>query len=216
VTPGENPRAYDYNNSDCRPVHYSDPVNVIFYGSGAGYIHTANEIRDQSSVAFPSYMFTDPGPPRSGSEYFSDGTTCSDFDTDLADHANSNPSGRYHIRLEAFPPTQSRNGHKTVGTAAHADWVWRSPGNPNCTGFLGNIFGFGNHAVDKGTANQPTPNGSGFDQGRRRIKQMFRDGNPHHDFTVSSYGNTVPKKQCDGDYAGSDGNVLHVRLGRTE
>jgi hypothetical protein len=63
------------------------------------------------------------------------------------------------------------------------------------------------HAVDSnGSA------GSGFDQGRDELERRFRDAG--HTTSRVWWGNTRSFKQCDGDYAASDGWTLFVRLHR--
>jgi hypothetical protein len=87
---------------------------------------------------------------------------------------------------------------ETVGTPHHEDFV------VPC-----------GHAVDKGAVdrkNYRTRQGSGFDQGRRKIRQKVNNRN--HDIKIRYLGNTTSFKQCDGDYAGSNGNVLWVSMGR--
>jgi hypothetical protein len=61
------------------------------------------------------------------------------------------------------------------------------------------------HAVD---ANGP--GGSGFDQGRDELDRRFRDAG--HSTVRAWWGNTQSFKQCDGDYASSDGWTLFIRL----
>jgi hypothetical protein len=61
------------------------------------------------------------------------------------------------------------------------------------------------HAVDaNGSA------GSGFDQGRRALESGFLAAG--HATQRSWWGNTQSFKQCDGDYAASDGWVVFVAL----
>lgn len=63
------------------------------------------------------------------------------------------------------------------------------------------------HAVD---ANGP--GGSGFDQGRDELERRFREAG--HATSRAWWGNTQSFRQCDGDYASSDGWTLFVRLHR--
>jgi hypothetical protein len=61
------------------------------------------------------------------------------------------------------------------------------------------------HAVDaNGTG------GSGFDQGRNELERRF--GEAGHATSRAWWGNTQSFKQCDGDYAASDGWTLFVEL----
>ena len=61
------------------------------------------------------------------------------------------------------------------------------------------------HAVDSNG-----PGGSGFDQGRNELEARFAAAG--HDTARAWWGNTQSFKQCDGDYAASDGWTLFVRL----
>ena len=61
------------------------------------------------------------------------------------------------------------------------------------------------HAVD---ANGP--GGSGFDQGRDALEEAFAAAG--HATSRAWWGNTQSLKQCDGDFAASDGWTLFVRL----
>jgi hypothetical protein len=77
------------------------------------------------------------------------------------------------------------------GDAHHEDFVW-----------------YCGHAVDKGGLSNGLS--SGFDQGRRAIYDAFHGV---HDCAGATYwGNTREFKQCDGDYAGSNGNVGWWRI----
>lgn len=62
------------------------------------------------------------------------------------------------------------------------------------------------HAVDSNGAS-----GSGFDQGRQRFDLIFR-GRAGHSLSYAYVGNTASFKQCDGDLASSNGNVLYITV----
>lgn len=97
---------------------------------------------------------------------------------------------RYHIRVKGIPDYDSYWGWTAVGDAHHEDAVYCG------------------HAVDKNGSN-----GSGFDQGRRQLRQRFTDySDPHLWWDVVDWVNTHDFKQCDGDYAGSDGRVVRMWL----
>jgi hypothetical protein len=85
-------------------------------------------------------------------------------------------SSRFHIRL-----FWAGSDPYTVGDAHHEDFIW-----------------YCGHAVD---SNGPT--GSGFDWGRRTLRSDFKAAG-HYTY-YSWWGNTQNFKQCDGDWAGSDG-----------
>jgi len=96
---------------------------------------------------------------------------------------------RYHIRVRKTHDGDAVYGTTSVGAPHHEDFVW------TCLP--------PSHAVDKGGAG--TGLASGFDQGRQAVYQAF--AGPHGGF-FQYWGNTAKKKQCDGDYAGSNGNVF--------
>jgi hypothetical protein len=93
---------------------------------------------------------------------------------------------RYHIRLHPIHEDADL-GWTTVGDAHHEDWI-----------------SYCGHAVD---ANGP--NGSGFDQGRRQLRILLENGG--HPWYSRWWGNTQNFRQCDGDYAGSDGYTVYSR-----
>jgi hypothetical protein len=95
-------------------------------------------------------------------------------------------SSRYHIRLHPIH-ADGGLGWTTVGAVHHEDFVW-----------------YCGHAVDNNG-----PNGSGFDQGRRQLRILLENGG--HSWYSRWWGNTQNFKQCDGDYAGSDGYTVFVR-----
>jgi hypothetical protein len=101
-------------------------------------------------------------------------------------------SSRYHIRVRGTYHWAEGIGFTSVGDAHHEDFTWCTP----------TILG---HAVDKNG-----DQGSGFDMGRRRLRAHFQ--NAGHKWGRVFWGNTRNFKQCDGDYAGSDGWVVSVRI----
>ena len=91
-----------------------------------------------------------------------------------------------------------------VGAIADADPVWGRTARGDAH-HEDTIVYPGCHAVD---ANGP--DGSGFDQGRRRLRELFAAGG--HGWRSQFWGNTRSFRQCDGDYAGSDGYVVFLRV----
>jgi hypothetical protein len=116
---------------------------------------------------------------------FVDHGNCYEMVTQRA--SGSIASTRYHIRLHGIHFDDSL-GWTTVGDAHHEDLVW-----------------YCGHAVDSNGSN-----GSGFDQGRRQLRILFE--NAGHGWSSRYWGNTQNFKQCDGDYAGSDGYTVFIRL----
>jgi hypothetical protein len=98
---------------------------------------------------------------------------------------------RFHVRVKQTFDGDATWGITARGDAHHEDLVW-----------------YCGHAVDKGGGSSGLS--SGFDQGRRAIASAFMGV---HDYGGTTYwGNTRQFKQCDGDYAGSDGNVDWWRI----
>jgi hypothetical protein len=97
---------------------------------------------------------------------------------------------RFHIRVRGqhFDATL---GWTATGDAHHEDFV---------------VFPIPcGHAVDS-----DGPSGSGFDRGRDELEQRFASaGHPTYRLW---WGNTQSFKQCDGDYAGSDGWTTFIQL----
>ncbi len=122
----------------------------------------------------------------SGSEqFFFDHGSCHAMSGQRASGGAS--STRFHIRVHPVH-WDSQLGWTAVGDAHHEDLVFPC-----------------GHAVD---ANGPA--GSGFDQGRRELRARMEQGG--HGWRSEWWGNTANFRQCDGDYAGSDGYTVFVRV----
>jgi hypothetical protein len=97
---------------------------------------------------------------------------------------------RFHIRIRGQHYDDTL-GWTATGDAHHEDFV---------------VFPLPcGHAVDANGAN-----GSGFDQGRDELASRFAAAG--HPTRLVWWGNTQSFKQCDGDYAGSDGWTVFVEL----
>ena len=97
---------------------------------------------------------------------------------------------RFHVRLRGQHP-DAVLGCTATGDAHHEDLVvFPAP----C-----------GHAVDSNG-----PDGSGFDQGRDELERRFVSAG--HPSGRAWWGNTQSFKQCDGDYAASDGWVVFIEL----
>jgi len=96
---------------------------------------------------------------------------------------------RFHVRLRGQHPDGAL-GWTTTAAAHHEDLVLFPP----C-----------GHAVD-----ESGPGGSGFDQARDELRARFAGAG--HATSAVWWGNTQSFKQCDGDYAGSDGWAVFIEL----
>lgn len=179
---------YQYSVTSC-PASYSkqvDPITIVFTRNAIG-TRTFNHIEAHTGWSSPA--------TGSSHQYFASHGYCGQNDEQKATACsgnNGNNCTRYHIRARKTEHADTTWGTTGVGTPHHEDWVW------SCN------YGSGGHAVDKGGVN--TGGASGFDQGRVAIYNAFRY--TYHTLEqVSVWGNTREFKQCDGDYAGSNGYV---------
>jgi hypothetical protein len=115
-----------------------------------------------------------------------------DHETCRPQHAQraSGLGSRFHVRVRGQHPDPVL-GWTAVGAVHHEDLV---------------LFPFPcGHAVDSNGSR-----GSGYDRGRDELRDRFADAG--HTWNRVWWGNTQSFKQCDGDYAGSDGWTLEVAL----
>jgi hypothetical protein len=120
------------------------------------------------------------------------GQTFVDHGACYAMHAQraSGTGTRFHIRIRG-QHSDAALGWTTTGDAHHEDFVTF----PYPCG----------HAVDA-----DGPEGSGFDQGRDELEERFASAG--HATYREWWGNTHSFKQCDGDYAASDGWTVFIEL----
>lgn len=174
----------------------TDPVSLVYYGSAATSVRTRKDIQRHLGWI----------PRGGGVQYIRDHSDCRGMYTDPGSAPNDKT--RFHVRLWGIQHRDTEGRWETVGTPHHEDWVKF----PQC----GSYPGDGGHAVDKGAVDRKpsdrTPEGSGFDQGRRKIRQKVNTR--RHDIKIRWFGNTRSFIQCDGDPAGSNGNLLWVSMGR--
>lgn len=175
---------YSHRADNC--ASRSDPITVVFSGYATGS-RSLNHLR----------FHTGWGGGSGGGQYFASHGICSPG----TQHTESGTFTRYHIRMrKTYDADTTWRGTTTVGTPHHEDWIG-----------YGGCF----HAVDKGGVSQPYPynqGNSGFDQGRKRIFNALY-GEPGHTFMLSeNWGNTQEFKQCDDDWAGSNGTVFWFRM----
>jgi hypothetical protein len=168
----------------------SDPLGVYFYGPRSGVSNTADQIElhvgwTDTDGWFQSFQRL--------TFYFQSRSNiiCKSNDTERANHFGYQNT-RFHIRLWDLPSYEKG----TLGTPHHEDWV-------------GSCGSHGNHAVDE----NGSPDGSGFDRGRRAVAGDFRDDG--HRVHQEYWGNTRNFRQCDGQNAGSNGVGVDIRIGHT-
>jgi hypothetical protein len=119
-------------------------------------------------------------------QFFVDHGTCRALHAQLASGSGS----RFHVRVRGQHPDDVL-GWTATAAVHHEDLV---------------LFPIPcGHAVDSNGSR-----GSGFDEGRDELRDRFAAGG--HAWYRMWWGNTQSFKQCDGDYAGSDGWTLFVEL----
>lgn len=177
----------------------TDPVSLVYYGDAARSVRTVMDIKKHLGWI----------PRNADSQYIRDHGDCRGMYTDPGSAPNDKT--RFHVRIWGMQSKDTHGRWETVGTPHHEDWIPFEK-DPSC----GKPFG-GKHAVDKGAVDTDKPSdrtreGSGFDQGRRKIRQKVNTR--QHDIKLVDARNTRSFVQCDGDPAGSNGNVLWVSMGR--
>lgn len=174
--------------------HPVDPINVVFYGRDATagrtdayvrkYLHWG-DATDSSTQGFITPRC------RLAAHQRADGPT---------------DETRFHVRLRQRDRKKGERRRFTVGDAHHEDFTGVGPFN-GC-----DIDG--GHAVDKGAVDRRPEDrgatGSGFDRGRRKMAARWRARGRRP--TYKNKKNTRSFKQCDGDYAGSDGSVAYMSI----
>jgi len=119
-------------------------------------------------------------------QYFVDHGTCASMHAQRA----SGTLTRFHVRVRG-QHYDDELGWTATGDAHHEDFV---------------LFPLPcGHAVDSDGSG-----GSGFDQGRDELEDRFATAG-HPTYRVW-WGNTQSVKQCDGDYAASDGWTTFIQL----
>lgn len=191
-----------------------DPIGSVFYGTGAQTYWLVGEWWRNSPRKGHLYFHTRWGlnltTKYEDNQYHGAGPRgCVESNQNQPASSVGPGHDRFHMRL--FYDYRTPWGQDAVlGTPHHEDWIkW-----PRCgwAGFPGN------HAVDRGAVDREakwrTRTGSGFDWGRRKLQMRMAKGNHYHSTDYVYWGNTSSVKQCDGDYAGGNGNVVWISLGR--
>ena len=195
-------------DSSCDGSSKTDPVGVLFRGGYASAGKVRKHIRRHSEwdydVAKSQYL-----------KVLANGLTgeyiCKETNESLADEPDFNlnllhPAAkqRYHTRLWFVKATENKSERMTVGTPHHEEFVPYLKIVNSCKG----VTGKGSHAIDEGGINQGKD--SGFDMGRHRLKSRFDEAG--HPTQPEEWGNTYEKRQCNYNYAGSDGWGVTIRV----
>ncbi|MDX6671465.1 MAG: hypothetical protein QOI91_1828 [Solirubrobacteraceae bacterium] len=176
-----------------------DPMGALFLGSAA-----TDKVLGGDRGDIHYHTGWDEHPFEGNQRYQAFGF-CVTNDGQVAQSAGG-PNSRYHIRywLSAYEYAPGRRS--TASTPHHDLYIYEC--NPP----------FGKHgidpgAVDRGDGYRREYGESGFDMGRKKLAAAFR--NPHHhDVRQGYWGNTRSIKQCDGLYAGSNGTLTLMTVGR--
>jgi len=188
ISHGERLDQYTYKSSDCSGDSATDPINVVFYDDAG-----------QSNIdgVFASFGWGDNG---GATQYFKTNGNCHQM--------NGQPSSgqiqltRYHAR---YAQGRNENGYVYADSlwgdysvaAAHYEVVtlWTPTQDPGC----GPPW---DHAVPAG----------GFNEGRDNVVYNWVTNKGHAFGGYWYWGNTDPKKQCDGNYAQGSGWVAYIRV----
>jgi len=177
---GVNLDSWPYTHTAC-PGNSSNRADPVNF---ALYDHgTIGRITNQ--VSYHAHWSDTGGSTQS----FGERSTGSCFHMDAQAASGNVWNSRYHIRFHHLTKQDPSYFDVTVGDAHHEDFVWTCPG----------------HAVD-----QDGPQGSGFDQGRRNLRQNMEAGG--HYWWSTWWGNTQQFTQCDGGVANSDGYTVFVQI----
>lgn len=211
---------YSYGDDNCQDL--KDPISVIFYGTAAttrvlaGYERGGPFQKDVQGNVTRHTMWKRHNTDNRFRQYArtEDGCEKNPGDTDLASAAGYG-NDRWHMRMWQVNDQRAAGQNYFVKTTPHReDWYWGDgPGGKAC----GTIPPFGSHAVERGAVDRgPSKyerHGSGFDRGRRFLDRAYRHSS-RHQLRRSYFGNTRSVKQCDGEYAGSNGQGLMILAGR--
>ncbi len=202
--------AYSYKNDNCTKI--VDPMSVMFYGTAAttrllaGYERGGPFQKDVTGSITKHTRWTRHNSDNLGRQYgpTDDGCEKNPGDTDLAS-ASGPGHDRWHLRMWQVNDNRYSNQNFFVETTPHReDW------NGGC----GTV---GSHAVERGAVDRGPEHyerhGSGFDRARRFLDRAYSHSS-RHKRRRGYFGNTRSVKQCDGEYAGSNGQGLFLLVGR--
>jgi hypothetical protein len=181
---------------------FAGGVAVAHFDGASPYTHAGCPTAPSNRVDPVNVVFTDWGTwgrVESQIESHAGWTATSGSAQSFVDHGECRPMHtqrangertRFHVRIRGQHPDEAL-GWTATGDAHHEDLVLF----PVPCG----------HAVDSSG-----PGGSGFDQGRDELERRFASAG--HPSRRVWWGNTQSFKQCDGDYAASDGWTVLIDL----
>jgi hypothetical protein len=126
------------------------------------------------------------------------------FDTSGSTQSFGDHAGCYSMHAQRASGDGSRFHVRVRGQHADPALGWTATGDAHHEDLVLYPLPCG-HAVDSNGAG-----GSGFDQGRAELERSFVVAG--HEAERAWWGNTQSFRQCDGDYAASDGWTTFVRL----
>lgn len=191
-----------------------DPITVIWYGTAAttkrlaGYERGGpfrSDVKGHITYHMPNWVRHNTDNIYRQDAPTSQGCEKNPGDTDLAT-AFGYGNDRRHLRMwDVNRDRLSTQNAYTQTTPHYEQWVWGDgvENDNDC----GTERPTGSHAVLENG-----PNGSGFDQARRRFLRTFRP--TCHRYEYRYFGNTRSVMQCNSRFAGSNGNGLFLQFGR--
>ena len=213
--------AYSYKDGSCTQV--ADPMSVIFYGTAAttqflvGYDRGGPFQEDIVGDITAHTGWTRHNTDNLFRQYGPTSTGCTQNpgDTDVASNSGY-AHNRYHARIWPVSLNRYPGTNFFVEATPHKEhWVFGD--STNNSNKCGTGPGTGSHAVDRGAVDRSPAlyerHGSGFDAARRVIDRTYRHTSRHM-ITHAYFGNSRSVKQCDAQYAGSNGQGLYILIGR--
>jgi hypothetical protein len=220
-----NSSLYSYKSGkDCARRYLVDPISTIFFGSAAYPRVLAGYERGgpfQADVKGDITKHT--GWTRHNSDNIfrqeartDHGCVVNPTDTDLASTSGYGHD-RWHLRMWPLHVNGDEPFYTTT-TPHREDWYY-GDGTDNDND-CGTGPGTGSHAVERGAVDRGPQHyerhGSGFDRGRRFLYRAYKKHAPRHEIYNRNIGNSRSVKQCDGEYAGSNGTVAFIGVGRRQ
>jgi hypothetical protein len=214
---------YSYEkDKSCAADQIRDPVTVVFFGTAATPRNLAGYERGgpfQRDVDGEITRHTSWKRHNTDNIFRQDAKTTQGCqrnpgDTDLAS-ASGYGNDRWHLRMWALNANRNSDENFYVITTPHREDWYYGDGTDNAND-CGTAFPTGSHAVERGAVDRGPryyeKHGSGFDRARRFLQRAYERS--RHHVEQANFGNTRSVKQCDGEYAGSNGKAFFIRIGR--